>query len=65
MGMRSLPCSLLLLLLAAAVQPSDSVEVGMMYEGWQAPAYWGRSRKNLTCAPTCVYCIALTHEFSH
>ena len=23
-----------------------AVQVGMMYEGWQAPAYWGRSLAN-------------------
>jgi hypothetical protein len=26
--------------------PTWAVEVGMMYEGWQAPAYWGRSLAN-------------------
>ena len=37
---------LLLLLLALAGWSVAALEVGMMYEGWQAPAYWGRSRSN-------------------
>ena len=43
-----LPALLLALPMAAAV------EVGMMYEGWQAPAYWGRAPNNVTCErPLC------------
>ncbi len=45
-------CSWLVLLSACAtllrVASVDAVEVGMMYEGWQAPAYWGRSHMGLT-----------------
>lgn len=26
----------------------SAVEVGMMYEGWQAPAFWGRAPNNVT-----------------
>ena len=34
------------LLLLALAPPAAAVQVGMMYEGWQAPAFWGRSRSN-------------------
>lgn len=32
--------------LLAAPSAAAGVQVGMMYEGWQAPAYWGRSLAN-------------------
>ena len=34
------------LLTLALAPPAAAVQVGMMYEGWQAPAFWGRSRSN-------------------
>jgi hypothetical protein len=37
------------LLLAAARGVAAAARVGMMYEGWQAPAYWGGANTgNLT-----------------
>ena len=44
-------CSWLVLSACAtllALAPVAAVEVGMMYEGWQGPAYWGRSHMDLT-----------------
>jgi len=40
--MRSFATLLLLLLLTVGAN-AGRTQVGMMYEGWHAPAYWGRS----------------------
>ena len=59
-GVRCLVSAAALLAMAARGAHA-AAQVGMMYEGWQAPAYWGRANtgNNLTVEVCQAFCRGL------